>query len=78
MDWSHYLWIIVMFLLAKHMFLYMLTQWLNAKYIFWWTIPLSMKWVQNLKYWLLIVINPRYLVITLIKDISHTFKIALS
>ncbi len=56
MDWSHYLWIIVMFLLAKQMFLYMLTQWLNAKYIFWWTIALSMKWVQNLKYWLLIVI----------------------
>ncbi len=56
MVWSHYLWIIVMFLLAKQMFLYMLTQWLNAKYIFWWTIPLSMKWVQNLKYWLLIVI----------------------
>ncbi len=26
--------IIVMFLLAKQMFLYMLTQWLNAKYIF--------------------------------------------
>ncbi len=34
MDWSRYLWIIVMFLLAKQMFLYMLTQWLNAKYIF--------------------------------------------